>query len=60
VASRTELFSERAAAEFDVLFTVDRDRALAFAKAKTKPAVGILAAGTTDAAKLKPHMAAVR
>jgi len=51
---------ERAAAQFDVLFTVDRDLALTFAKAKTKPAVVILAAGTTDAVKLKPHMAAVR
>jgi predicted nuclease of predicted toxin-antitoxin system len=51
---------ERAAAQFDALFTVDLDLAQAFAKAKTKPAVVILAAGTTDAVKLKPHMAAVR
>src|SRR2546425_10199606 len=51
---------ERAAAQFDVLFTVDRDLAHAFASAKTKPAVVILAAGTTDPVKLKPHMAAVR
>ena len=51
---------ERASAQFDVLFTVDRDLAHAFAKAKTKPAVVILAAGTTDPVKLKPHMAAVR
>src|SRR6266704_2070375 len=51
---------ERAAAQFDVLFTVDRDLAQAVAKAKTKPAVVILVAGTTDAVKLKPHMAAVR
>ncbi len=51
---------ERAAAQFDVLFTVDRDLAHAFANAKTKPAVVILAAGTTDPVKLKPHLAAVR
>src|SRR2546422_3029902 len=49
---------ERAAAQFEVLFTVDRDLAHAFANAKTKPAVVILAAGTTDPGKLKPHMAA--
>src|SRR3989441_8301866 len=51
---------ERAAAQFEVLFTVDRDLAHAFANAKTKPAVVILAAGATDPVKMKPHMAAGR
>jgi hypothetical protein len=51
---------ERAAGEFEAVFTVDRDLEQAFVKVKTKPAVLILAAGTTDPVKLQPHMAAVR
>src|SRR2546426_11543412 len=51
---------ERAAAQFEVLFTVDRDLAHAFANAKTKPAVVILAAGATDPGKKKPPIAAGR
>ncbi len=51
---------ELAAQRFDALFTVDRDLEQAFAKAKTKPAVVILAAGTTDAVKLIRFMPAVR
>src|SRR2546426_6186089 len=46
---------ERAAAQFEVLFTVDRDLAHAFANAKTKPAVVILAAGEADPGEHKPQ-----
>jgi hypothetical protein len=51
---------ELAATQFDVLFTVDRDLAAAHARAHTKPALVVLAAGTTDAVKLRPYMASVR
>lgn len=51
---------ELAATRFDVLFTVDRDLELAYAKAPVKPALVVLAAGTTDPVKLRPCMPAVR
>ncbi len=47
-----------AAAEFDAIFTVDRDFGAAYTGA---PPVGIviLEVGSTDPNKLRPHMAAV-
>ena len=51
---------ELAATKFDILFTVDRDLEPVHAKARTKPALVILAAGTTDPVKLQPYMPAVR
>ena len=51
---------ELAATRFDALFTVDRDLEVAHAKTRTKPALVVLAAGTTDPLKLRPYMPAVR